>query len=386
MQEVERGYRLQAPVNCPTALYILMLNCWHPDAAERPTFTQIRKRLDALASDEQFYAKRLSTMTKSDVSQLHEFYKNSSNLVRRGSQGGEGLVKPVTYHGGMYIHLLPFFLSFLGQSNEVRSEVVGHFMQPPRLSKRPAELSSAFSSQLNLSASFAQTPGASSAAWMTSLADERSFLFASPGLQRHRRSFSADDLAFSPPKECLVVNSPISESMDMLEKTGTLYALAQNEAYLDRIGMWPSESASSPLPGGSIGGPSTPAYLAMSPCTEDEDNGYTMISPAPPSTGYIASPAISKDMAFVRRVRRGVGSLGNACTRFLTWAFFPSCCSGAGDGETESPLCSTSTRHPRQTTPKSTTMVFQLCRLLHHQILSRKQLLSIPWPAHVHFL
>jgi len=45
---IEKGYRLPPPVDCPEALYQLMLDCWQKDRAMRPTFTQIVKKLDWL--------------------------------------------------------------------------------------------------------------------------------------------------------------------------------------------------------------------------------------------------------------------------------------------------------------------------------------------------
>ncbi|NXU56292.1 EPHA8 protein, partial [Turnix velox] len=46
IKSVEEGYRLPAPMGCPTALHQLMLDCWQKDRGERPRFSQIVGILD----------------------------------------------------------------------------------------------------------------------------------------------------------------------------------------------------------------------------------------------------------------------------------------------------------------------------------------------------
>lgn len=41
MSEIDKGYRLEAPPNCPTSLYQIMLSCWSSDPKGRPGFDQI---------------------------------------------------------------------------------------------------------------------------------------------------------------------------------------------------------------------------------------------------------------------------------------------------------------------------------------------------------
>ncbi|XP_066492912.1 ephrin type-A receptor 8 isoform X2 [Tiliqua scincoides] len=48
IQSVEEGYRLPAPMGCPTALHQLMLDCWQKERNERPRFSQIVGILDKL--------------------------------------------------------------------------------------------------------------------------------------------------------------------------------------------------------------------------------------------------------------------------------------------------------------------------------------------------
>ncbi|NXY16787.1 EPHA8 protein, partial [Atrichornis clamosus] len=48
INSVEEGYRLPAPMGCPTTLHQLMLDCWQKDRGERPRFSQIVGVLDKL--------------------------------------------------------------------------------------------------------------------------------------------------------------------------------------------------------------------------------------------------------------------------------------------------------------------------------------------------
>lgn len=45
---VEQDYRLPPPMDCPTALHQLMLDCWVKERNLRPKFTQIVATLDKL--------------------------------------------------------------------------------------------------------------------------------------------------------------------------------------------------------------------------------------------------------------------------------------------------------------------------------------------------
>ncbi len=46
LEQVERGYRMSKPQQCPDSLYELMLKCWHKDAQSRPTFEFLHSFLD----------------------------------------------------------------------------------------------------------------------------------------------------------------------------------------------------------------------------------------------------------------------------------------------------------------------------------------------------
>ncbi|KAG9348894.1 hypothetical protein JZ751_029211 [Albula glossodonta] len=48
IKAVDEGYRLPPPMDCPAALYQLMLDCWQKDRNNRPKFDQIVSILDKL--------------------------------------------------------------------------------------------------------------------------------------------------------------------------------------------------------------------------------------------------------------------------------------------------------------------------------------------------
>ncbi|XP_062376653.1 tyrosine-protein kinase Lyn-like [Sardina pilchardus] len=46
MAQVQRGYRMPCPENCPAELYDVMKTCWRPKAEERPTFEYLQSVLE----------------------------------------------------------------------------------------------------------------------------------------------------------------------------------------------------------------------------------------------------------------------------------------------------------------------------------------------------
>ncbi|CAB1330054.1 unnamed protein product [Coregonus sp. 'balchen'] len=46
LDQVERGYRMPCPAECPESLHDLMLTCWRKDAEERPTFEYLQGFLE----------------------------------------------------------------------------------------------------------------------------------------------------------------------------------------------------------------------------------------------------------------------------------------------------------------------------------------------------
>lgn len=46
IRQIEFGYRIPCPENCPQELYEIMLECWHLNPAERPTFDSLKWKLE----------------------------------------------------------------------------------------------------------------------------------------------------------------------------------------------------------------------------------------------------------------------------------------------------------------------------------------------------
>ena len=46
LHQVDHGYRMPCPPNCPQALYDIMNECWRKDEMERPTFETLQWKLE----------------------------------------------------------------------------------------------------------------------------------------------------------------------------------------------------------------------------------------------------------------------------------------------------------------------------------------------------
>ncbi|XP_032822199.1 tyrosine-protein kinase Src42A-like isoform X1 [Petromyzon marinus] len=51
LEELEHGYRMPCPTNCPRDFYSIMYNCWHKEEACRPSFLQLDHQLEDLITD-----------------------------------------------------------------------------------------------------------------------------------------------------------------------------------------------------------------------------------------------------------------------------------------------------------------------------------------------
>ncbi|KAL5289859.1 EPHA5 family protein [Megaselia abdita] len=63
IKSIEKGYRLPAPMDCPEALYQLMLDCWQKQRTHRPSFTSIVSTLDNLARQPHILVAAMMTAT-----------------------------------------------------------------------------------------------------------------------------------------------------------------------------------------------------------------------------------------------------------------------------------------------------------------------------------
>ena len=46
LQQLERGFRMPKPHNCPDALYEIMMKTWNKEPTERPTFEFLHSYLE----------------------------------------------------------------------------------------------------------------------------------------------------------------------------------------------------------------------------------------------------------------------------------------------------------------------------------------------------
>ncbi|KAK6185405.1 hypothetical protein SNE40_007648 [Patella caerulea] len=73
------GYRMEKPDNCGQELYQMMLACWHPTPSNRPTFKQLRLKLERLLEATQPYID-LSVMISDDYYQPDNSASNDTLL------------------------------------------------------------------------------------------------------------------------------------------------------------------------------------------------------------------------------------------------------------------------------------------------------------------
>ncbi|XP_069079991.1 ephrin type-A receptor 10 isoform X1 [Pleurodeles waltl] len=64
VKAIEDGFRLPAPMNCPTSLHQLMLDCWQKDRNERPKFSHIHNILSKLVQTPDGTKSATSTCTR----------------------------------------------------------------------------------------------------------------------------------------------------------------------------------------------------------------------------------------------------------------------------------------------------------------------------------
>ncbi|XP_048159181.1 ephrin type-A receptor 5 isoform X10 [Corvus hawaiiensis] len=83
IKAVEEGYRLPSPMDCPAALYQLMLDCWQKDRNSRPKFDEIVSMLDKLIRN------------PSSLKTLVNASSRVSNLLAEHSPVGSGAYRSV---------------------------------------------------------------------------------------------------------------------------------------------------------------------------------------------------------------------------------------------------------------------------------------------------
>lgn len=60
--EVEKGYRIPQPDECPDDLYEVMMKCWEDIPSKRPSFGEITTMLQTVAKRAKFQKKKSSSL------------------------------------------------------------------------------------------------------------------------------------------------------------------------------------------------------------------------------------------------------------------------------------------------------------------------------------
>uniref|UniRef100_A0A915D8V9 receptor protein-tyrosine kinase n=1 Tax=Ditylenchus dipsaci TaxID=166011 RepID=A0A915D8V9_9BILA len=85
--QLEKGYRLKQPANCSQELYQEMLNCWLVDPGSRPTFRQIKERLEQFCRAPHIYVQerqatqRMDSITNSEQRMMIERLLQDSDFL-----------------------------------------------------------------------------------------------------------------------------------------------------------------------------------------------------------------------------------------------------------------------------------------------------------------
>jgi len=56
LKQIEKGYRIPCPDECPESLYIIMTKCWSKNPNDRPNFLEIKRDLESLNRESTNYS------------------------------------------------------------------------------------------------------------------------------------------------------------------------------------------------------------------------------------------------------------------------------------------------------------------------------------------
>ena len=77
MKAINEAFRLPAPMDCPSAIYQLMFQCWQHDRSTRPRFSDIVNILDKLLRNPE----SLKTIADFDPRYEYEFLNKTDILL-----------------------------------------------------------------------------------------------------------------------------------------------------------------------------------------------------------------------------------------------------------------------------------------------------------------
>ena len=85
MQLVTSGGRLEAPPGCPGPVYRVMVNCWHTNPEERPSFVTVLERIGYCMQDPDVLAMPIPVFQRPQSAEGIDatvvLYSNCFNLV-----------------------------------------------------------------------------------------------------------------------------------------------------------------------------------------------------------------------------------------------------------------------------------------------------------------
>ncbi|CAH8433296.1 unnamed protein product [Dicrocoelium dendriticum] len=100
LRQVEAGYRMSRPADCPPELYDLMLECWAADENKRPHFVDIQRRLDEFCEHD-----RSSYRSMADSEQ---FATSRTTVIRPTGPASNGRpTSPKAFPGSIQIPVSP---------------------------------------------------------------------------------------------------------------------------------------------------------------------------------------------------------------------------------------------------------------------------------------
>ncbi|KAK0393198.1 hypothetical protein QR680_000094 [Steinernema hermaphroditum] len=113
INEIQLGYRLPAPMDTPPAVHAVMMECWKADRYERPTFSQLVSRIDALLQrPDLIYERKIPsqpfTVTPSPMSSRRQYDRSTTVSRSVGQQQHSQLIEYVNQRG--LGHCLPLLL------------------------------------------------------------------------------------------------------------------------------------------------------------------------------------------------------------------------------------------------------------------------------------
>ena len=91
IREVDRGFRLQSPVNCPREVYVIMMSCWHPVPGLRPPFSRVMNRLSSIMET----LLSQSTGDEINIERVNAIYADAA-AIRAKVRPGRNMASPQT--------------------------------------------------------------------------------------------------------------------------------------------------------------------------------------------------------------------------------------------------------------------------------------------------